>query len=40
VEENESGYLSIQENKIVYLLLNEIKNLHNEIYTLKGLGDK
>lgn len=36
VHENEEGYLSIQESKIVYLLIEEIKQLKKEIAELKG----
>ena len=36
VHENENGYLSIEENKIVYLLLEEVKELKKEIEELKG----
>lgn len=36
VHENEDGYLSIQESKIVYLLLEEIKQLKKEIAALRG----
>lgn len=36
VVEDENGYLSIQESKIVYLLIDEIKQLKNEIQQLKG----
>lgn len=36
VEENSDGYLSIQENKLVYLLLAEVKKLKVEINKLKG----
>ena len=36
VTENEDGYLSIQESKIVYLLLEEIKKLKKEINELKA----
>lgn len=35
VNENEKGYLSIQENKLVYLLLDEVKKLKNEVDELK-----
>ena len=35
VNENEKGYLSIQENKLVYLLLDEVKKLKNEVEELK-----
>lgn len=35
VVKNEEGFLSIQENKIVYLLLEEVKNLKKELDTLK-----
>lgn len=35
VHENEDGYLSIEENKLVYLLLDEVKKLKNEIKELK-----
>lgn len=35
VSENKEGYLSIQENKLVYLLLNEVKKLKEEIESLK-----
>ena len=36
VNENEKGYLSIQENKLVYLLLDEVKKLRNEVEKLKS----
>lgn len=36
VQENENGYLSIQESKIVYLLIDEIKKLKQEIAELRG----
>jgi len=36
VHEDENGYLSIQESKIVYLLLDEVKKLRKEINALKG----
>jgi len=35
VHENEDGYLSIEESKIVYLLLNEVKKLKEEVEELK-----
>lgn len=35
VKENDDGYLTIQENKLVYLLLNEVKKLRKEIDDLK-----
>lgn len=35
VQENESGHLTIQESKIVYLLLEEVKKLKQEIKELK-----
>ena len=35
VNENEKGYLSIQESKLVYLLLDEVKKLRNEVEKLK-----
>ena len=35
VNENENGYLSIQESKIVYLLLLEVKRLSEELAALK-----
>ena len=35
VNENEKGYLSIQESKLVYLLLDEVKKLKNEVEELK-----
>lgn len=35
VNENEKGYLSIQESKLVYLLLDEVKKLRNEVEELK-----
>jgi hypothetical protein len=35
VQEGENGYLSIQESKIVYLLIDEIKKLKEEIKQLK-----
>ena len=37
VNENEKGYLSIQENKLVYLLLDEVKKLKNEVEKLKNM---
>lgn len=37
VDENSDGYLSIQESKIVYLLLEEVKKLRKEIDELKGV---
>jgi len=36
VYEDANGYLSIEENKLVYLLLNEVKELKKEIKSLKG----
>lgn len=36
VDEDKEGYLSIQENKLVYLLLQEIKKLKNEIDILNN----
>ena len=36
VNEDENGYLSIQENKIIYLLIDEVKKLKQEINELKG----
>lgn len=36
VSENSDGYLSIQESKIVYLLLDEVKRLRKEVDELKG----
>lgn len=36
VHEGEDGYLSIQESKIVYLLLQEVKRLREEVNELKG----
>lgn len=36
VSENENGYLSIKESKLVYLLLNEVKELKKEINELKS----
>ena len=35
VSENSEGYLSIQENKLVYLLLEEVKLLRDEVNKLK-----
>ena len=35
VHENEDGYLSIEENKLVYLLMEEVKQLKEEIKKLK-----
>lgn len=37
VTEGSDGYLSIQESKIVYLLLEEVKKLRKEINELKGV---
>lgn len=37
VSENSEGYLSINESKIVYLLIDEVKKLKNEIQQLKGM---
>ena len=34
-EDQETGYLSINESKIVYLLIDEIKKLKKEVETLK-----
>ena len=36
VNENEKGYLSIQESKLIYLLLDEVKKLKNEVEELKN----
>ena len=36
VHEGDDGYLSIQESKIVYLLLDEVKRLRKEVDELKG----
>ena len=36
VDTDEKGYLSIQESKIVYLLLDEVKKLRKELDELKG----
>ena len=36
VHEDKYGYLSIEETKLVYLLLQEVKELKKEIKTLKG----
>ncbi len=36
VNENEKGYLSIQENKLIYLLLDEVKKLKNKVDNLEG----
>ena len=36
VHEGEDGYLTIQESKIVYLLLNEVKELKREVEELKA----
>ena len=36
VHEGKDGYLTIEENKIVYLLLDEIKKLKKEIEDLRG----
>ena len=35
VTEQENGYLAIKENKLVYLLLEEVKKLKQEIEELK-----
>ena len=36
VHQSNDGYLTIQESKIVYLLIDEIKKLKNEIKNIKG----
>jgi hypothetical protein len=36
VNTDENGYLSINESKIVYLLLQEVKKLRKEVDELKG----
>ena len=36
VHEDKDGYLSIEETKLVYLLLQEVKELKKELKTLKG----
>lgn len=36
VHEDDNGYLSVEENKLVYLLLNEVKKLKEEIKSLRG----
>lgn len=36
VHEDENGYLSIEESKLVYLLLQEVKSLKQEVSALKG----
>ena len=36
VHEDADGYLSIEETKLVYLLLQEVKELKKEIKALKG----
>lgn len=36
VQEDSEGYLSIQESKLVYLLLDEVKKLRKEVNELKG----
>ena len=36
VNEDKNGYLSIQESKLVYLLLDEVKKLKNEVEKLKN----
>ena len=36
VHEDADGYLSIEETKLVYLLLQEVKELKKELKTLKG----
>ena len=36
VYEDANGYLNIEENKLVYLLLSEVKELKKEIKRLKG----
>lgn len=38
VNENDNGYLSINENKIIYLLLDEVKKLRKEINLLKEIS--
>ena len=37
VEENEKGYLTVKESKIVYLLLEKMKEMQKEINELKGV---
>lgn len=37
VHENEAGYLSIEETKLVYLLLEEVKKLKMEVDKLRGI---
>lgn len=37
VDEGSDGYLSIQESKIVYLLLEEVKKLKKEVDELRGI---
>lgn len=37
VHKNENGYLSIQEDKLVYLLLEEVKKLKKEVNELKNI---
>lgn len=36
VNKNQDGYLSIQESKLVYLLLHEVKKLREELNEMKG----
>ena len=36
VHEDADGYLSIEETKLIYLLLQEVKELKKELKTLKG----
>ena len=36
VQKNDAGYLTIEESKLVYLLLDEVKKLRNEVKELKG----
>lgn len=39
VQYNEKGYLTIQENKIVYLLIDEIKKLRDKINYLEKVSE-
>lgn len=39
VSEDEKGFLSIEESKIIYLLLDEVKKLRAEVDQLKAINN-